>query len=60
LDTICSVAIRTFSSSGSLPSPLHGAFCVKLPSSQEFWSLRSVVGLRVACYGKDADYYGKD
>ena len=45
LDSIWSVAIRTFSSAGSLLSPLHGAFCVKLPSS---------------CYGKEAARYGND
>ena len=45
-DSIWSVAIRTFSSAGSLPSPLHGAFCVKLPSSQEFLSPSAVLSAR--------------
>ena len=36
LDSIWSAAIRTFSSAGSVPSPLQGAFCVNFPRSQNF------------------------
>jgi hypothetical protein len=39
LDSIWSTAIRSSSSAGSPPSPLHGAFCVKFPSSHELLSL---------------------
>jgi hypothetical protein len=39
LDSTWSVAIRTFNSAGSLPSPLHGAYCVKLPNSHQLFSL---------------------